>query len=520
MEVLQTSLIGRLFLPLYFRLADCYEKSAVAWLLRSLAVLFRRYWAESKVGRMLRRESALSRGYQRSLFCQMLGMLVNLPLILLRMLYRALQRVFENSIVAQFGFAIVENTPIAVGWLMFVILIIPYESWNNAYSFVGFVLMLMCAVASGMRKKSARLDVASVGPYLIFFAAFVLLAWPLSAYMSLSFRFLYYHLACILCVLVIVSTVERIEQLRRLAGMSTLALILVSLYAVVQRIQGVEVNPSFVDMTLNEGMPGRVFSVFENPNAFGEVLVLLIPLAVGLMFASRGWAGRLLGLVGAGLGTVALVMTYSRAGWIGLAVAALLFIFLWNRKILPLVIVLGLVAVPFLPDTVLNRILTIFNPADTSTSSRFPLYEAALRLLGHRPLQGAGLGSDAVRSAVTDLNLYYGKSPFVHAHNVYLQVWSEMGIFGLISLLGAVGWTMKRGAKIALRKLGGSSARMLVAGSLSSLLGIMVCGLADYIWHYPRVMLIFWFLFAMALAGIRLALREENMRQEVRRLDV
>ena len=40
-------------------------------------------------------------------------------------------------------------------------------------------------------------------------------------------------------------------------------------------------------------------------------------------------------------------------------------------------------------------------------------------------------------------------------------------------------------------------------------MGTMVCGLADYIWNYPRVMLIFWFVCA-DLAGIRLAARQDG----------
>lgn len=519
MEVIQASLVGRLVMPLCYRLASYYENSILSFLLRSISLLICQWWAHSKIGGFVRRESALSRAWKRSFFSELIGMLLNLPGLLLRKLYLALQTMFDQSIAARLGFAIVEETPIAVGWLMLVILIIPYEAWNNAYSFMGFVLMLLFAVASGMRNPTHRLDAVSMGPYTLAFAGFILLAVPMSAYMQLSGRFLFYHLSCMLCVLVIVSSVERAWQLRRLAGMATLGLIIVSAYGVVQRIQGVEVNPSYVDLTLNKDLPGRVYSMFENPNAFGEVLVLLIPVAVGLMFASRGWGGRFLGLVGALSGSVALVMTYSRAGWIGLAMAALLFIFLWNKKLLPAIVLLGVAAIPFLPDTVLMRLTTIFNLSDTSTSSRFPLYEAALRLLIHRPLQGAGLGSDAVRSAVTDLNLYYGKSPFVHCHNIYLQVWAETGLLGLLSLLGAVGWTLKRGGKTVLRNMGSSSVRMLIAGSVSALLGIMVCGIADYIWHYPRVMLIFWFVFAMAVSGIRLALREEKHTQEARRLN-
>ena len=42
------------------------------------------------------------------------------------------------------------------------------------------------------------------------------------------------------------------------------------------------------------------------------------------------------------------------------------------------------------------------------------------------------------------------------------------------------------------------------------LLGCLLCGMADYLWNYPRVMLIFWFVCAIVLAGVRLAAREEN----------
>lgn len=513
METLQASLCGRFLLAICISLSDWYEESLIAVLIRGGSALFRRVWAASVLGHMFSRESGVSRGWSSSLFCRGLSMLINLPGLLLRRLYFSARGFFDGSCVLRFGFAVVENTPIAVGWLMLVILIIPYKSWNNAYSLLGFGLMLVFAVLSAVRRKRRRLNLVDIGPYAVIFASFVFLAVPMSAYTAFSSRFLLYHLACMLCVLVIVSTVERASQLRRLAGMATLGMIVTSLYAFVQRAQGVDVNPSYVDLTLNKDLPGRVYSMFENPNAFAEVLVLLIPIALGLMLGAKSWRGRILGLVGVGTGSIAIIMTYSRASWVGLAVGIFLFVFLWKRKILPGLILLALAALPFLPQTVLNRMMTIFNFSDTSTASRFPLYEAGARLIADRPLQGAGLGSDAVRQAVTDLNFYHGKSPFVHCHNIYLQVWAETGLFGLVSFVGAAFWALKRGGSAALRRLGGSSARMMIIGSLSALLGIMVCGVADFIWHYPRVMLIFWFVFALAAASIRVTLAEERQKQ-------
>lgn len=153
-----------------------------------------------------------------------------------------------------------------------------------------------------MRNRNLRLDFKSVGPYALCFAFAVCLAWPVSYSSALSLRFLFFHLTCMLCVVVTVSAVERTEQLLRLAGMASLAMAGTGLYAVYQRIQGVEVNYSYVDALLNEGMPGRVYAVFDNPNAFAQVLVLLIPLGVALLLGSRtGW-GRLGALIALGLG--------------------------------------------------------------------------------------------------------------------------------------------------------------------------------------------------------------------------
>lgn len=516
MEVVKNSVVGRWLLPFWRLIFACYNDSLLALVFRTVARSWKRAWRSSALVGFCSREGALSRGWKPSLVCRGLTLVFNLPGTILHWIYQKLQPVFDSSAAARLGFAMVEQTPLAVGWLMLAILVIPYDNWNNAYSLLGFALLACFAMAAGMRKGSPLLDVRSIGPYGVAFAGFILLAWPLSAYVDLSGRFVLYHLAGMLCVVIIVSTVEKASQLMRLLGMSSLGLVIMSLCGVYQRLQGIEIDPSYVDMSLNKDMPGRVFSFYSNPNAFGEVLVLLIPLAVALMLGSRSWRGRIGGCFAAGLGSVVLIMTYSRAGYVGLLCAALLFVLLWNRKLLPALLLLGLACVPFLPDVVFNRILTIFNFSDTSTSSRFPLYQAALRLISLRPMEGAGLGIDAVRTGVYDLNLYHGHAPFVHSHNVYLQIWAETGLLGLLSFLGAMGWTLKKAAKAVWDGKGDGRIRLTVIGGASALVGILVCGVADFIWHYPRVMLIFWFVFAVTLAGIRLAFREQKRAERSR----
>lgn len=510
MEVVQSSVLVRLLLPAWTWLRERYAYSLLAKVIRGIARAWSQGCAGSALVGFVTREGLLSRCWKDSVLCRVLTFLISIPAILLQLLYRAGREVFEHSVAARLVFSAVENLPLVVAWLMLLIMVIPYEQWNNAYSFAGFLFCFLLAQFTGMRRKGWRLDLASLGPWLVAFMGMILAAWPLSAYPHLSTRFLAFYLTCILCVIVVVSTVETWEHLLRLLSFSSLALLVMSLYAMVQRLQGLEVNPSYVDVNVNEDMPSRVFSFFENPNAFAEVLLLLLPLAVAWLLCARSWGGRFLALVSVGAGCVAMAMTYSRASWVGLVVTAAVFVVLWNRKLIPLGIFAALVVLAALPDTVFNRILTIFDSSDTSTSSRFPLYYAAADFLQQRPILGAGLGTDAVRQAIDDLNLFHGYDRFVHCHDIYLQVWCETGLVGLITFVGGILWTFKRGCQAAARALCHPVVRMAVIGGVAALAGTMVCGIADYIWNYPRVMLIFWFVCAVALAGIRLAAREST----------
>ena len=105
------------------------------------------------------------------------------------------------------------------------------------------------------------------------------------------------------------------------------------------------------------------------------------------------------------------------------------------------------------------------------------------------------------------MNLYHGKAPFVHAHNFYLEVWIEAGLLGIVGFISSMLWNIKRAAHTA-RHCGDSAARTLTCAACAAMCGSLVCGLADYLWNYPRVMCMFWFVFAMALAGVKICRME------------
>ena len=487
---------------IWMTLLSIYDDSMVHRVLAVVGSWCSRQIDESRVLRVLCREGMVARAWPESCLCRLLTWLVNLPGSLLHRLYGTLQATFEDSFFARLAFSMGEQTAVAQSWLIMLLWVIPFSHWNNAYSLMSFAMLLVLFHAGAMHQRNMRLDLANIGFYpLILFAA-MFLGVLLSYAPSLSLRFLFYHISAALCVLVTVSAVRTEEDLKRLAAGGAVCVAVSGAYGVLQRIQGIEVNASYVDLKVNAGMPGRVYSFFDNPNTFAEVLILLLPLVLALILCSRHLISRLIACGIFAVGVAALGMTYSRASWVGIACAMVVMVFLWRPKLIPAFVLLCCVAIPFLPSTIWNRILTIANPADSSTSSRIPLYQAALEVIRNRPITGAGLGTAATQRYIADYNLYHAEAPFVHSHNFYLEVWIQAGLLGVVGFVSSMLWNIKRTAH-AVRHCESSAARTIACAAASAMCGSMVCGLADYLWNYPRVMCIFWFVFAMALAGTK-----------------
>jgi O-antigen ligase len=163
---------------------------------------------------------------------------------------------------------------------------------------------------------------------------------------------------------------------------------------------------------------------------------------------------------------------------------------------------------------VYHRLLSVFNSSDTSISSRVPVYNATFGLIGDYPVTGVGLGNQLLKQMIDKGGYYHNATPFIHAHDIYLQIWAEMGIFGLLAFLGSMLTALHRGMCAVVGKNGPPVLRGLAAAGISGLAGILLFGLVDYPWSYPRVMTVFWMLFALTVTAARLAGRKGPEAEE------
>jgi len=109
-----------------------------------------------------------------------------------------------------------------------------------------------------------------------------------------------------------------------------------------------------------------------------------------------------------------------------------------------------------------------------------------------------GLGKDIFVNTASN---YYAFTKLVplHSHNLYMQVCFETGILGLLAFLGFLGSIIKRSIQNIYSTYDRLS-RDITTACLSSLAGILTVGLAEYVWFYPRVLLIFWTVIGIMLA--------------------
>lgn len=487
-----------------------YRESITAYLLARIAQWLRAFFSGSLICNFLWREGFLSRTWQSSLVFRTLDKLLAMLNNLITSIDVKGTAVLSESIAYRIIKAAASKTHVFTGLFIAFVLSVPHSRWSNLYSTIGVICLLLLFLLKIMTDRNVNFYLKMFDVFLFIFLVAVVLSEIFSAFPSDSMRFFIFYLTCFLLVLILVSSVNDKKELGELMGFILLGLGMIALYGMYQAIKGVPVVQSQIDINLNAGMPGRIYATLDNPNNFAEVLAMLLPFAGAALLNARYAISRLFFLGISILALGALVMTLSRSSWIGFAIMMLVFVFYRNKKLIPIMFILAVLAIPVLPQSIYRRLSTITNLQDTSTSYRFSIYSTVWPVFRKYWFTGIGLGTDAFRNIIQnyDLSLTKGLPP-VHSHNVTLQVWLETGIFGMLSFVGFLISLVKRGIKA----VGSSCDRFIkdvIMAGLASIIGIMVVSMAEYVWFYPRTMLVFWVVAGLTLAALKLAVQEKK----------
>ena len=234
----------------------------------------------------------------------------------------------------------------------------------------------------------------------------------------------------------------------------------------------------------------RAIGTAIDPNVLGALLMIVGIIALTQLLASEPVLPRRWLVIAAVVVLPALLVTFSRSSWLGLAAGVGLTALVRYRRLLPL---MGAAAVAFALWPTTQRyalhLLSGLRAQDRAAAMRLGELENAWQIIQAYPWLGIGFGD------APTMTLYPGVS------NVFLTIAEQAGLIGVAAYVAAL--TVALGAATILwwRHRAAPGADLLLS-LLAALAGVLVASMLDH--HFarlPHLVALFWGLIGLAVAA-------------------
>ncbi len=395
-------------------------------------------------------------------------------------------------------FLVIEKPSAGVFLVVFAAPIVPTMAAAGLALLCLFSLLLHAVTTEGFKFKYD-----GVGFFIIVFMAIYLVGaiTSFAPVKSLSIWAIYF--AFMTVYFIIINSVDSKKILINLITTFVISGFAVCLYGIMQYMFGWDTAQAWMDEEMFEDIKMRIYSTLGNPNVLGEYILLVLPASIGLMWTSKRPCAK---IVYAGISALmfgALILTFSRGCWIGIMVAAAIFITFAAGKLWGL----GLVALPVipmvLPESIINRFSSIGDMKDSSTSYRVYIWMGTLAMMRDFWISGIGMGQEAF----TQVYPFYSYNGIVapHSHNLFLQILVETGVTGIAAFAIIIFLFLRK--IMTGYTIGGKGDKLstLMTAITAGICGFLVQGTFDNCFYNYRVMLVFWCTLAIARACVYVA---------------
>ena len=319
----------------------------------------------------------------------------------------------------------------------------------------------------------------------------------------------FYNLAIktILIFIVFVNVVRTEKRMRLLWFL----VLIVSIYLSVNLIKDYQSGVFKIGAaeTNTQRVAGAIGNLFDNSNDLALHLVTIIPIAFALGLEKKGMLRKLIYFPITLLMIAAVIITFSRGGFLGLIVMSLVLVRKLgrrNRTTAMASLVFGVIFfLAVAPASYSGRLSTIFDSAADvtgSSSQRTQVLKRSILVALRYPLFGVGLG-----------NFHYKSFQELGTHNAYTQVAAETGIASMVCYIMFLVYPLKR-LRMIERELyernENSRFYYLAIGLQASLIGYMVASFFAAVAYQ-------WYIYY--LVGYAIALRRIYYLEQVEKLN-
>lgn len=291
-------------------------------------------------------------------------------------------------------------------------------------------------------------------------------------------------------------------------------------------------------LVLEDGIR-RISAVYGSANSIGLLYDYVLPIGLAWAFLKsrrhlsifNAWIDRIAALVFCAVLLYVLYLTKSNGAEIAIALAAVFMIVLSirNRKVLLIggaiaVIVLGIAGYVFRHSIASAVLYGHMSGNGVSTLTiRYSLWQVALNMIHDSPWYGFGLDNwlchysvnsvcytphlyhyDLARNVFTGaplVNLRY-QAYLSHPHDVLLQIWVSMGVFGVLAFVAVLALFFRLFGRVLVQARLHEEYRQwrwVIIGAGAAMLAAMVQGLVDSAFLEQDLSYCFWILVALLL---------------------
>ncbi len=296
----------------------------------------------------------------------------------------------------------------------------------------------------------------------------------------------------------VINTIDTRNKLYGLLRVFVISGAIVALYGVMQYVFGWTTSNAWIDEEMFEEETMRVYSTLANPNVLGEYLLLVLPVSVVFFIKDKAKSlSKWIYLAIAAVMFLCLILTQSRGCWLGFMLSVAIFVTFYDGRLWALVPLALCAAVFILPQTIIDRLMSIGDMGDSSTSYRVYIWMGVMGMLRHYHAGGIGMGEGAFREVYPLFSYNAVIAP--HAHNTYLQLLVEGGIYALAAFIALIVVFLKSAYKSYKQYNKKSRSSLAILGLCSGAAGFLLQSMFDYTFYNYRVMDVFFMVIAMTV---------------------
>ncbi|MBI4262209.1 O-antigen ligase family protein [Candidatus Uhrbacteria bacterium] len=258
-------------------------------------------------------------------------------------------------------------------------------------------------------------------------------------------------------------------------------------------------------------LPGRrVTSIFPYPNALGLYLAPIIVLLTGWSINTKNKLTAYCFALTAILSSAAILAAKSHGAIAGV-IAGLFLIGVSQKKFRAFTVVVLILASVIIGaySPWRSYVMSYLTFTTASGKIRITQYQETMTMLRDgRILQGAGLSG--YKKTVKPYHKNKRVEIYPYPHNIMLNFWTELGLFGLLSFL----WLIVAAYQCAIKKIKrlGFSVLNLGFPAVASLTTLLVHGLVDVPFFKNDLAILFWIIIALIILETTSVKHAESLR--------